>query len=145
DTAVAMHPTYTTSFLNLGIAYWKLDKLDSAKMYWDHARKLYPDHPSLKQYYDLLGQSYLNRAVEMGKTGNYLGAIAEMKKGLQGDNGNPDLWYNLGGAYFTVKYYDSARYCWNAALQLKSDYPQARQGLSALPPPTTNVTGINTR
>jgi len=142
DKAITMHPTYTTSYLNLGIAYWKLDKLDSAKMYWDHARRLYPDHPSLPEYYKLLGQSFLNKAVEEGKNGKYFDAIVDMKKGLQGDNNDPDLWYNLGGAYYTVKYWDSARYCWSAALQLKPDYAQAKQGLSALPPAEKTINGI---
>ena len=74
-----------------------------------------------------------------GKTGDIEGAIRIMKKALRADNDNADVWYNLGGAYFTVKQYDSARYAWNTTLTLKPEYPQAKQGLSALPPPTKGV------
>ncbi|HXP52671.1 MAG TPA: hypothetical protein VN922_22140, partial [Bacteroidia bacterium] len=140
--SIQMHPTYTNSYLNLGIAFYKLEIPDSAKKYWDIARKLYPDHPNLKQYMPLLAHSYLNKAMELGRENKAPEAIIALKKGLIADNTNPDLWYNIGGAYFTVHQWDSARYAWNVALQLKPDYPQAKQGLGALPAPTTTVTGI---
>ncbi len=140
--SIEMHPTYTNSYLNLGIAFYKLEIPDSAKKYWEYARKLYPDHPNLKQYFPLLAHSYLNQAMEDGKVNNAPAAIIALKKGLMADNTNPDLWYNIGGAYFTIKQWDSARYAWNAALQLKPDYDLAKKGLAALPPQVNNVAGI---
>ena len=129
-----MHPTYTNSYLNLGIAFYKLQMPDSSKKYWDYAKKLYPDHPNLKQYYPLLANSYLNQAMEFGRENKAPQAIIALKKGLYANNNNPDLWYNLGGAYFTVHEWDSARFAWQCALQLKPDYDLAKKGLSALPP-----------
>jgi tetratricopeptide (TPR) repeat protein len=140
--SIAMHNTYTNSYLNLGIVYWKLNMPDSAKKYWDRARQLYPDHPNLKQYYPLLGVQYLNLGMAYGKTGDVRKAINALKNGLFADNSNPDLWYNIGGAYFTEKQYDSARYAWTVTLQLKANYPQAKQGLSALPPKQVDVAGV---
>ncbi len=132
--SIQMHPTYTNSYLNLGIAFYKLQMPDSSKKYWDYAKKLYPDHPNLKQYYPLLANSYLNQAMEFGRENKAPQAIIALKKGLYANNNNPDLWYNLGGAYFTVHEWDSARFAWQCALQLKPDYDLAKKGLSALPP-----------
>jgi tetratricopeptide (TPR) repeat protein len=80
--------------------------------------------------------------MEDGKVNNAPAAIIALKKGLMADNTNPDLWYNIGGAYFTIKQWDSARYAWNAAIQLKPDYELAKKGLAALPPQVNNVAGI---
>ena len=140
--SIAMHSTYTNSYLNLGIDFWKMNMPDSAKKYWDKAKQLYPDHPNLKQYYPLLGTQYLNLGMAYGKQGNVRGAIDAMRNGLFADNKNPDLWYNIGGAYFTEKQYDSARYAWAATLQLKPDYAKAKQGLAALPPKQADIQGI---
>ena len=140
--SISMHKTYTNSYLNLGIAYYKQEMPDSAKKYWDMAKQLYPDHPNLKLYYPLLGKQYLNHAMLFGNKGQAREAIVDLKKGLFADNTNPDLWYNIGGAYFTVKQYDSARYAWNVTLQMKPDYAQAKQGLAALPPKVNDVKGI---
>jgi len=140
--SIQMHPTYTNSYLNLGIAFYKLQMPDSSKKYWDYAKKLYPDHPNLKQYYPLLASSYLTQAMEFGRENKAPEAIIALKKGLVANNNNADLWYNLGGAYFTVHAWDSARFAWNCALQLKPDYDLAKKGLAALPPPQNTVTGI---
>jgi tetratricopeptide (TPR) repeat protein len=150
--SIAMHPKYTNSFLNLGIVYYKMHIPDSAKKYWDIAKQLYPDHPSLKKYYPLLGQSYMDEAEMLHQQGKIPLALAALKNGLKADNTNPDLWYNLGGAYFTLNQWDSARYAWNATnalLQSKKDTaltrrlgPITMKGLSNLPAPTTTVNGI---
>lgn len=150
--SISMHPTYTNSYLNLGIVYYKLHLPDSADKYWGIAKRLYPDHPSLKKYYPLLGQSYMDKAEMLHQQGKIPEALVSLKKGLQADNNNPDIWYNLGGAYFTLKQWDSARYAWNATnalLQAKKDTalthrlgPITLKGLSNLPAPTTNVNGI---
>jgi tetratricopeptide (TPR) repeat protein len=142
EKSIRMHPKYTNSYLNLGIAYYKLELPDSAKKYWDKAKQLYPDHPNLKTYFPLLGRQYLNVAMQDGNQGKTRDAITALKKGLFADNTNPDLWYNIGGAYFTVKQYDSARYAWMVTLQMKPDYAQAKQGLGALPPKVNDVAGI---
>jgi tetratricopeptide (TPR) repeat protein len=134
NKSIRLHNTYTNSYLNLGVAYYKLNEPDSAKACWDIAKKLYPDHPNLKQYYPLLGLCYLNKGLIISKDPQKLReAINEIKKGLDFDPNNPNIWYNLGGAYFTFHNYDSARIAWTRTLQLKPDYTDAQRGMSALP------------
>ena len=62
-----------------------------------------------------------------------LDAIRELRKGIATDSTMPELWYNMGGAYFTMQKWDSARYAWNRTLQLKPDYADAMKGLQAIP------------
>ncbi|HSY75505.1 MAG TPA: tetratricopeptide repeat protein, partial [Bacteroidia bacterium] len=150
--SIAMHPKYTNSYLNLGIVYYKMHIPDSSAKYWGIAKYIYPDHPSLKKYYPLLGQSYMDEAEALHQQGKIQEALVALKKGVQADNSNPDIWYNLGGAYFTIHQWDSARYAWNATtslLQARKDTaltrrlgPITMKGLSNLPAPTTTVNGI---
>lgn len=132
--SLTLNKGYVNSYLNLGVAYYKLDEPDSAKMCWDIAYKLYPNHPNLKEYYPLLAESYLHKGIAMGKAGNLEAAIKVMKKGLPYDPRDYNIWYNIGGAYFTIHQYDSARVAWTRTLQLKPGFPDAVRGMSALPP-----------
>src|SRR5690606_32110084 len=48
---VELHPRYVNGYLNLGLAYYKLDKHDSIMFNWKVAEKLYPKNPYLANYY----------------------------------------------------------------------------------------------
>ncbi len=100
-----------------------------------YAKRLYPDHPNLKEYFPLLGQCYLNRGLLIGRNpANIDAAIQVMRKGIPCESTTANIWYNIGGAYFTIKKYDSARIYWTKTLQLKPDLKDAQRGMSALPP-----------
>src|SRR6202042_32908 len=109
--------------------------LDSAKYFWDIIQNgLYPDHPKLKMYQPLLAKSYLLKAKDVGVT-NPVAGIREMQKGISEDSTNAELWYNLGGAYYVIKRFDSARYAWVMTLQLKPSDEianNAKNGLNAI-------------
>jgi tetratricopeptide (TPR) repeat protein len=131
--SLVIHKTpYVNSLLNIAIIYYLRNQLDSSKYYCDSLKELYTDYPSLNSFLPLLAKRYLNEGLDVSSKDLRKG-INEIKKGLRENSNDADIWYNLGGAYFTSKQFDSARYCWNAALLLKPDYTQAKQGLSALP------------
>ncbi|HTB05560.1 MAG TPA: tetratricopeptide repeat protein [Bacteroidia bacterium] len=138
--SIVLHKTpYVNSILNMGIIYYLRGIPDSALSYCDTARKIFPGYPELRAFLPILAHQYLNKALALAQKGNVQEGIHELKMGLRADNNNPDVWYNLGGAYYTIKQFDSARFAWNAALTLKPDYDQAKQGLAALPPATSGV------
>jgi protein O-mannosyl-transferase len=132
--ALQLNKKYEAAYLNLGGVFLHQLKLDSAKYCWDMVAVLHPNHPSLKSKYALLSGFYFNQALEMGKNGNPQEGISYLEKALLHDSANSDIWYNLGGAYFTLKEYDSAKYAWTKALQYKPDNADAKRGLSALVP-----------
>ena len=82
----------------------------------------------------MLAKAYMEKGLDMGKAGQPAAAISEMRKGISEDSANAEIWYNLGGAYFTIRNYDSARYAWGMALKIKPDYTEAKQGLNAITP-----------
>jgi protein O-mannosyl-transferase len=133
--AINLDKTFPDPFINAGLAYYDLSNLDSAKYFWDIIQNgLYPNHPKVKFYQPLLAKSYLNKARAVGANDPVI-AIREMRKGISEDSTIAELWYNLGGAYFSIHRYDSARYAWLKTLQLKPDSGIAnstRSGLNAL-------------
>lgn len=131
ERAIAVHDKYVNGYLNLGVCYFKLKEYDKAKMYWDKVKTIFPNNPYLKRNFPLLGVAYMNEALRIGGK-DPKQAIALLEKAVACDPTNPDLWYNLGGASFTVQDYKRAREAWSQALLLKPDYTQARQGLSAI-------------
>lgn len=133
--AINLDNTFPDPFINAGLAYYYLSNLDSAKYFWDIIQNgLYPNHPKVKFYQPLLAKSFLNKARAVGAHDPKI-AIREMKKGISEDSTIAELWYNLGGAYFSIHQYDSARYAWLTTLTLKPDTGisrSARNGLNAL-------------
>lgn len=130
--AIDVHPKFVAGFLNRGIAYYKLGQLDSAKMCLDSVRANYPNYPSLKTLYTLLGDYHMkNGWNNYGQYGKYPEAIKEFELGIEIDSTNSELWYNLGGAYFSNKQYKEAVNAWNMTLKLNPNHEQAKHGMSA--------------
>ena len=132
NKSITIHPKYVNSYLNLGLTYYKLGDLQKAKQSWDKAKEMYPNNPYLKQFYPLLTNGYLSQCMELGKQQKLAEAIDCMKNALQVDGNNAEIWYNLGGAYFTVKDYANAKAAWEKTLLLDPNHQQAKQGLGAL-------------
>jgi hypothetical protein len=125
--------TFPDPYINLGLAYYFESKLDSAKYYWDTVQGyLYPNHPDLQRFRPMLAKAYLSNALAYGGAGKTKEAIILMYRGISEDPENADLWYNLGGAYYTIHNIDSAKIAWMKTLQLKPDYVQAQGGLNAI-------------
>ena len=133
--AVRLDDSDIDGYLNLGIAYCQLIQPDSAKLYWDRVRQIYPAHPNLPVYYSLLGQIFTYTGNKFAKQGNVPKAIHEFETGIQCAPQNPDLWVNLGGTFFNLNQYDSARNAWSKALQINPNYPNLANYLAMLPKP----------
>ena len=132
EKAIAIHPKYVNGYLNLGIAYYKQKDYIKTEAAWKKAEQLYPHHPLLKTYYPTLAIAYLNKARELGPN-KAAEAIAQIGKALEFDPNNAEIWYNLGGAYFTIKEFDKAKQAWLRTLELNPNHPDVRNGLAALP------------
>jgi protein O-mannosyl-transferase len=133
--AVHLDDSDVSGYLNLGIAYCKLIEPDSAKYFWDIAKRIYSGEPHLPGYYSLLGQIFTYTGNQLAKHGKYLQSVHEFESGIQCAPLNPDLWVNLGGTFFNTHQYDSARYAWLKALQINPNYPNLNQYLGMLPKP----------
>lgn len=131
--AIILDDSDIGGYLNLGVAYAKLVQPDSAKYYWDIAKRIYPAQPNLPGYYSLAGHIFAYNARQIAQKGEYEKAIHEFEKGLQCSPSDPDIWVNLGGTFFNLHKYDSAQYDWQKAAQLNPNYPNLKAYFAMLP------------
>jgi len=145
DHTLSIHPRFVAAYLNRGIAWFKLGDIKKAAANMDQVRTLYPTYPTLPGMYKLLCDHYLKTAWDKyGKAGKYAEAIELYKEGLTIDSTNADLWYNMGGAYYTNRQPVEALNAFRKALQYSPGNQQAQMGVKAatemlnggaLPPP----------
>ncbi len=127
-----IYPDFFTNYLNWGVVYSRLDSVERAEWAWNEAKRLTPNSSALVSYFKYLSQKYYPIGLQAGADKDFDKSIFYLRKATVYDPANPDTWYNLGGVYFTVKKFDSARICWEKTLQLKPNYIQAQQGINAL-------------
>lgn len=132
DHALSIHPDMVASYMNRGIAYYKLGDMDKAKANLDSVKHRYPTYPTLPSIYRLVADYYMKEGwANYGSKGLYSEAAAVFKKGIAIDSTNPDLWYNLGGAYYSNKQYAEAVDAWRMSLRIRPGYTKAEQGLQS--------------
>ena len=132
NRTLSIHHTFVAAFLNRGIAWYKLGDMDMAKPNFDTVSKLYPTYPTLPGMYKLIGDYYMKKGWEQyGKKGKFPEAIRELRKAAAIDSVNAEVWYNLGGAYFSNRQFPEAAMSWQRALKIQPNYPRAREGMNA--------------
>lgn len=132
DHTLGIHPRFVAAYLNRGIAWYKLGDIDKAVENMNNVKKLYPTYPTLPGMYKLICDHYLRVGWDQyGKLGRYAEAIEVYKKGLAVDSTNPDLWYNMGGAYYTDRHPVEALAAFQRCLQLSPGNKQAQAGINA--------------
>lgn len=133
NKALKLHPTFANGYLNRGVVYYKLSKMDLAKADFDSLKKVFPHYPTLPTLYNLIGNYYIDIGWnQYGKVGKYPEAMVIFRKGLEADPTNADLWYNLGGAAYSLQQYDVAYDAWKNALKYNPNHPQAQKGFAAV-------------
>ncbi|MDI1354861.1 MAG: tetratricopeptide repeat protein [bacterium] len=131
--AVVLHPRYVNGFLNLGLAYFKLQQEVEAIKYWKYAEQLYPSNPYLNNYYEVFGSMLMQRGAAAFNDGNYKLAMEEYQKWTIIKPSDAESWYSLGGAYYNLKYYAAAQTCWQKALIINPNYEEVRKVLNLKP------------
>lgn len=134
NRALQIHPAYVDPWLNLGVVYNRLGDADKAEEMWNKARERNATHPKLKEFDQVLALMYLNKANQAAASDkkDYTRAKSYYLRGFRYQNNNSDILYNLGGLYFTIQQYDSARYYWSLNEQYNPGHKGTRDGLSAL-------------
>jgi protein O-mannosyl-transferase len=134
DKTITLHRnTFVAGFLNRGIAHYKLGEIEQSIADMNMVKQLYPTYPTLHGMYQLLAAYYMRSGWEnYGKFGKFPEAITEFKKGIALDSSNSQLWYNLGGAYFSNKQYPEAVQAWQISLRIDPKNLQTQQGLQAV-------------
>jgi hypothetical protein len=130
--ADVIHDTYMPTLLNMGLAYQRLDSMETAIRCWERARQKDPNDEKLKDLDHYLHQKFLKEGIAAGTAGAYDKAIGLMHRAAYYDSTNVDVWYNLGGICFTALRDEEARTAWERALKLVPDHRDATAGMHAL-------------
>ena len=131
--AVSIHPGFVNAWFYLGAAHHRQDRLDSAEYCWNQARIYFPNHPELKNQYDvILSSHYVKQAEKLVKENKLAEAIPMLEKALKYKRDDAEMWYNLGGIYFTLLNYQKAYEAWTECLKVKPDHTLAQQAISHL-------------
>lgn len=113
--AVSLHPDFVNGYLNLGLAYAKLEQYDSAKVCWDKAFRIYPSHPSKQLYYNLLADAYYRKGYNLGGQQQWAEGKAWLLKAVEINPNNARMWYDLGGFAYNSGDFLKAKEAWDRA------------------------------
>lgn len=131
--AVSIHPGFVNAWFYLGSVHHRQHNMDSAEYCWNQARIYFPNHPAFKTQYDVfLSQHYVKIAEDKVKEKDLAGAIAPLVKALKYKPDDAEMWYNLGGIYYTLKDAQKAYEAWDQCLKVKPDHAMAREAMSHL-------------
>ncbi|MHB8259571.1 MAG: tetratricopeptide repeat protein [Bacteroidia bacterium] len=133
DHALQLHPKYVNGYLNLGLAYFKLRDYNKAEEIWGTAYRLYPSNPYLVSYYRVLSNVYIQQAFQDAKDKKLQNSLYWFERASKIFPQDPEIWYNLGGAAFSVGDYAKARASFEKCLQINPNHPQAKNGLANCP------------
>ncbi len=132
--AVDLHPRYVNGYLNLGLANFKLRKDFEALYYWKNAERLYPNNPYLRNYYQVFANDLKNRGIMAFNRGRMDSAAINYNKWTILNPGDPEAWYNLGGAYFNQQKFALAKKSWDMALRINPNYADVKKVLPMITP-----------
>lgn len=116
--ALQLHPHFVNGYLNLGLAYAKIEQYDSAKTCWDVAFREYPSHPNKQLYYNLLADAYYRKGYNLGGQQKWKDGAAFLQMAVEMAPANAQYWYDLGGFSFNSQDYVKAKEAWTKAYQL---------------------------
>jgi len=132
NKAIQLNPRFTEAFLNRASSWYLLGNVDKCSADIDSARRINPEFFGVKISTKMVTDYYSKNGWEKyGKNEMYPEAIAEYKKGLTLNDTCADLWYILGGAYYSNKQYAEAKEAFKKALKLEPDNDNAKKGLDA--------------
>lgn len=122
--AISMHDQFVNGYINLGLAYAKLEQYDSAKVCWDKAFKIYPSHPQKVLFYNLLGDTYYQKGYNCGAKQQWHEGKLLLLKACEVNPYNARYWYDLGGFSYNDHDYENAKIAWKKAYEINPNDPE---------------------
>lgn len=116
--ALALHPGFVNGYLNLGLAYAKIQQYDSAKNVWDIAFRMYPSHPNKPIYFNMLAEAYWTNGYNLGGLQRWQEGKEWIQKAINLNPNNARYWYDLGGFAYNAGDFSTAKEAWQKAYQL---------------------------
>ncbi|MEO8085404.1 MAG: DUF1736 domain-containing protein [Bacteroidota bacterium] len=126
---IEIYPKKIDGYINLGVGYsWKND-FENAELWWNKAIAINPTSLDLVTPLKVLANHYFQQGMQFGSDKKFDASIGAMVHALQYDSLNAEIFFNIGGAYYTIQHWDSAIYYFQKTISLNPDYPNALTGL----------------
>jgi|KBSSwiStaDraftv2_1062776.scaffolds.fasta_scaffold133841_2 hypothetical protein len=129
--AIRIHPRFENAHVNLGTAFFNLDRLDDAEREWLLAGTLRKNDPMVERNLKALANAYLRKGLDVGADGDFAQALQWFEKAVRFDPSRSVHWTNLGKAHYWLKDLDRAREAFQRALALEPGSRDALAGLAA--------------
>ena len=140
---IDIQPRFINGYLNLGLAFFKLRKDFEALYYWKNAERLYPNNPYLRNYYQVFANDLKQRGAMAFNRGRMDSAAIAYYKWAILSPGDPEAWYNLGGAFFNTQNWIMAKSSWEKALQINPNYTEVKKVLPMVTPELISISQDN--
>lgn len=126
--AKSINPNLADIYMNEGVIYYRLEQWENAETAWNQARTLFPSHPKLNEYDEFLTETFYKEGLKAGADGDIDLAIRYLEKSARYGPDRFEIWYNLGGAYYSGKFYEKALESFEKALALNPNHTESIQG-----------------
>lgn len=113
--SVEIYPGFADAFTQMGVAYYKLNKMDSAMVNYQQALKLNPGYATI---HNNIGTVYFAQQ-------QFDQALSAFKKATELDPRYAEAYANLGSAYGMMQQYDNALSSLFNAIKYDPNYAQA--------------------
>ena len=130
--SIEVNPGNVLGYINLGASEYKLEHFNYADSLWSYVIKVYPNHPSVHGIKNAMVNRYVKQALDAAQTKDYAKSIRILDEGLVKFPENADLYYNKGGALYSIGDRKGALMYWQKCLALDPNHPDVRKGLKAL-------------
>ena len=120
NRSLSINPKFSSTWLNLGVAYYREEKFDSAEWAWKNDYALSSQNVTAKQYLSLIGDHYSNAALAAGNRNRLDSALTLYQKALTYQPNNAAIFHNMGNAFAMQHQYDSCIVYFQKAVSLDS-------------------------
>ena len=132
NKAISMHPHYMLAYLNRGIIYLRKNEFDHALADCDTVMEYQPQNPAISYLSYTISDHFFKQGMSFGQKGQPEEALKNFKKAAIAMPTDPDIWYNVGYAYYTANQPDSAYRYFARTLSIKPTHPQARNMMNLM-------------
>ena len=120
NRSLSINPKFSSTWLNLGVAYYREEKFDSAEWAWKNDYALSSQNVTAKQYLSLIGDHYSNAALAAENRNHLDSALTLYQKALSYQPNNAAIFHNMGNAFAMQHQYDSCIVYFQKAVSLDS-------------------------
>ena len=111
----AMGQTNETDWLNVGMDFYRQDKLEEAIQAYDKAIEINPQD----------AEAWNNKGTALGMQGRYEEALVAFGKAIEINSSYAEAWYNMGAVFDLQGYYYPAIRAYNEATRINPEYQKA--------------------